>query len=87
MGKEYPLNGIFIGWEKDWVWYDYDVEISSDGKQFVCAIQSRASGQSRNPDRFPSGIKARFVRVVIRSMTSQIPAGIYRVEIFGNPNA
>ena len=87
LGKEYPLNGIFIGWEKDWVWYDYDVEISSDGKQFSCAIQSRASGQSRNPDRFPSGTKARFVRVVVRSMTSQIPAGIYRVEIFGNPKA
>lgn len=86
LGKEYPLNGIFIGWEKDGVWYDYDVEVSSNGQDFACAIQSRASGQSRTPDRFPTGTKARFVRIIVNSMTSQIPAGIYRVEIFGNPN-
>lgn len=84
--KEYPLNGIFVGWEKDGAWYDYDVEISNNGIDFVCVIQGKASGQSRNPERFPTGTKARFVRIVVRSITSQIPAGIYRVEIFGNPN-
>ncbi|MGN1052705.1 MAG: glycoside hydrolase family 2 TIM barrel-domain containing protein, partial [Candidatus Scatosoma sp.] len=32
---ECKVNGVAISWEKDWIWYDFDVETSLDGKNWT----------------------------------------------------
>ncbi len=83
LGEEYNLTAIFVGWEKDGVWYDYDIELSRDGINYTKAVQNSASGQTRKPDKFPVGTKARYIKVTIRSASTSDPVGIYQVQIFG----
>jgi hypothetical protein len=83
LGEEYNLNAVFVGWEKDGVWYDYDIELSRDGINYTKAVQNSASGQTRKPDKFPVDTKARYVKVTIRSASTSDPVGIYQVQIFG----
>ena len=83
LAEEFFVNGVAISWEKDWLWYDYRVETSLDGEGWECHFRGSASGQTRLPDRFATTAKARFVRIVIESISGKDPAGIYHVEIFG----
>lgn len=83
LGEEYNVSAVFVGWEKDGVWYDYDIEVSSDNKSFTKIIQNSASGQTRKPDKFPLGTKARFIKVTVRSASTSDPVGIHQVQIFG----
>ena len=86
LGKIFKLNGIFVGWQKDGVYYDYEIATSENGEEWISRLHNRASGQSRLPDRFSGDVVARYVRVVVRSVSAEVPAGIYNVEIFGVPN-
>jgi hypothetical protein len=80
---EYTLSGVFVGWEKDGVWYDYEILTSIDGVDYTSRVTNRASGQTRKPDRLTSNSTVRFVKVVVHSVSSSDPVGIYQVQIFG----
>lgn len=84
LAGEFTVNGVAVSWEKDWLWYDYRIETSLNGVDWECRFRGNASGQTRLPDRFPLPARARFVRIVIQSISGKEPAGIYHVEIFGN---
>ena len=83
LGEEYNLNGVFVGWEKDGVWYDYEIQTSLDNEKYTACIQNSASGQTRKPDRIAVGTVARYVKVLINSASTSDPVGIYQVQIFG----
>ena len=83
LDDEYNINAVFVGWQKDGVWYNYDIEVSLDGVNYTKIVQNSASGQTRKPDKFPANTKARFVRVFVRSASTADPVGIYQVQIFG----
>ncbi len=85
--EEYTVNGVAISWEKDWLWYDYKVETSLNGKDWECNYLGKASGQTRLPNRFTAPVKARYLRVTVLGISGKDPAGFYHVEIFGVPNA
>ncbi len=79
----YTVNGVSVSWEKDWLWYDYKIETSSDGVAWQCCYQGSASGQTRLPNCFSAPQKARYVRIVVQGISGKEAAGIYHVEIFG----
>ena len=83
MGETFSLNGVSVLWEKDGMWYDYDVETSLDGKDWTMQCRGHASGQTLSPDRFPEPVSARFVRIVVWSVNGKVPVGILHVEILG----
>lgn len=85
LGKVYSLNGVFVGWQKDGLYYDYEISTSENGDKWHTQIKNRASGQSRIPDRFAKGVQARFARITVNSVSAGEAAGIYKVEIFGVP--
>lgn len=84
LGEEYCVNGLSISWEKDGLWYDYEVETSMDGETFECRYNGHASGQTRLPNRFAGPVKAKYLRIVITGVSGQEAVGIYHVELFGN---
>ncbi len=83
LGETFSLNGVSVLWEKDGMWYDYDVETSLDGKDWTMQCRGHASGQTLSPDRFPEPVSARFVRIVVWSVNGKVPVGILHVEILG----
>ena len=85
LGKVFTLNGMFVGWQNDGIYYDYEIVTSENGKEWISRCRNRASGQSRLPDRFSGKVQARYVRVIVHSVSADVPVGIYKVEIFGVP--
>lgn len=82
--EECSIYGVTIAWLDDGSWYEYEVETSSDGEHWTAQCRNRASGQSRLPERFENVVTARFLRIVIYSVTSEKAVGIYQVEIHGD---
>jgi hypothetical protein len=68
----------------DGLWYDYDIELSLDGKAWTKILSNRASGQTLLPDRFPETETARYLRINIHAVSGDNPVGIYLVEIHGD---
>ena len=77
------VNGVAISWYNDGMWYDFDVETSIDGEHWECQLQGHASGQTRLPNRFPKMVEARYLRIVVHSVSGSEAVGMYHVEIFG----
>lgn len=84
MAEECSIYGVSIAWFDDGAWYEYEVETSVDGENWTMQCRNSASGQTRMPDRFEKAVIARFVRIVVYSVTSEKPVGIYLVEIHGD---
>lgn len=81
---ECEVTGIAISWEKDWVWYDFDVETSLDGNNWTKRYSGYASGQTIKPYRFSSPVKAKYLRVVVNGLNGEGVAAFYHAEIYGN---
>ena len=77
------VTGVTIKWYNDGLWYDYSVEVSTDGIEWTYAAEGRASGQSHLPVRFDRNMQARYVKINILGVTGGHPAGMYFVEIHG----
>lgn len=77
------VSGVAVSWEKDWIWYDFDVETSLDGKTWTKCHHGYASGQTRKPDRFDSPVTAKYLRIVVNSLKGDGVAAIYHVEVYG----
>ena len=84
LDEEYSVDGVAISWEKDGLWYDYNVETSMDGEIWECRYKGHASGQTRTPNRFANSAKAKYLRVVVTGVSGKETVGIYHVEIFGS---
>ena len=83
MQQDCMLSGVTVSWEKDWLWYDYEIQTSLDGETWETAYAGKASGQTRLPNRFANPVKARYLRIVILSVSGGDIPGIYHVEVFG----
>ncbi|MDO4739782.1 MAG: glycoside hydrolase family 2 TIM barrel-domain containing protein [Eubacteriales bacterium] len=77
------VTGLTLKWLDDGLWYDFSVHASLDGAEWEQLAQSSASGQGGAPVRFPRPVDARFLRVVIHSVTGGNPAGILLAEVHG----
>lgn len=77
------VYGVSVSWFNDGLWYDYDVETSVDGEHWECQFQGHASGQTRLPNRFAKMVEARYLRIVIQTVSGKEVAGMYHVEVFG----
>ncbi|MGN1094121.1 MAG: glycoside hydrolase family 2 TIM barrel-domain containing protein [Candidatus Neoclostridium sp.] len=81
---ECEVTGVAISWEKDWVWYDFDVLVSTDGKEWTKCHHGYASGQTTKPERFSSPVKAGYLRIAINALRGEGAAAIYHVAVYGN---
>ena len=81
---EYEVTGVAISWEKDWVWYDFDVLVSTDGKEWTKCHHGYASGQTTKPERFSSPVKAGYLRIAVNALRGEGAAAIYHVAVYGN---
>lgn len=82
--EELTVNGVGISWQKDGLWYDFEIYTSLDGNIWDCHFKGHASGQTRTPNRLAQPTKAKYLKVVVVGVSANEPVGIYHVEIFGN---
>ena len=84
MEEERRVSGLTVKWLNDGLWYDFAVEVSGDGENWIHIADERASGQGHVPVRFPEPVDVRFVRVVVTGVTGDNPAGMLLAEIHGD---
>ncbi|MEK4604843.1 discoidin domain-containing protein [Bacillus sp. FSL L8-0099] len=76
--KPQTLTGSRIHWEKDSNWYNYDLEVSSDGQVWQKALDGRyVGGQQFTPETFTKAYEnINYARVTINQI---VAGGGYRV--------
>ncbi|GHU76255.1 beta-galactosidase [Spirochaetia bacterium] len=85
LGESAAISGVSIFWQHDGLWYDYSVAVSDDEKNWETLKQGHSSGQSHIPVYFAEPAVKRFLRINIHAVSGGNPAGIFLVELYGEP--
>jgi len=81
-GKVRTLKGSRIIWEKDSTWYNFTVEVSTDGSTWRQVHAGNESGQDFEPEAW-SADNARYVRVgILSTVPGNSLKGIKEVELY-----
>lgn len=80
----YDVYGVLVSWQNDGMWYDFEVQTSTDKHSWESRCKEIASGQTQMPSRFAASVTARYLRIVVTGVSGGVPAGIYHVEVFAS---